>query len=765
MKRVILGFLVCLVSFSVSFPNTKELKMNDKNLFGCVRDVYSTDINSDESISGIESVYSFRNTSRMVENGSSINLNESHMTIITGQFKFENDEISMERLKSTEKFVLTFFGNYEEKNETDRLDKKLVYEEIISDSLINIELRITYVGTYDLERQEFPITINNETRLIKIPLSEAREFKDKWENAKVIAQKVIRNGQEIDTLFNIRIIHPITGTVYFFGEQKDLSKIFDLDKKISETKELIIPDLKLDVSFQDTDGNNYLDAGENGKVIIKIRNDGLSDSKNFRIFIENQSQITDLFYQSTLNCGTIKSNSEQTFEVEIKAPKNVSSSMVNFLITGIDADGFSPKPMKLVFNTKELLLPKYELVDYNIINSRGDNIIRTEEFSNINVRIQNRGQGKGQNVRINIQLPQNIFFASSSKRSYVFREIPAGESLNIEFSVIPTKEVDEEIELKIDIADVNTNVSLPLKLSIDKSKEIIQSNKVNEEEIVEPEDLTSFRNDLDTEIPETSRKNKIAIGLIISISNYKDTRIPMVRFAKRDEFLMRQYLEKTLGYESKNIFPQDSNELFTLATIKNYLKFKLPSYLSSDGSSEVFIYFVGHGAPSPRDSGTYYLLPFDVDLDYLSDFNAYNLQEFLEDIKKLNASKKIIVIDASFNGQTGDGTGFISNMGPKYGMIENTIILDNTTILFLSSEVDQVSNWYLEKQNSMFTYFFLKGLKGKADKNGNGVITVGELKSYINDENEGMPYYSIKIFQRRQKAVILGDEKIPIVVR
>jgi len=159
------------------------------------------------------------------------------------------------------------------------------------------------------------------------------------------------------------------------------------------------------------------------------------------------------------------------------------------------------------------------------------------------------------------------------------------------------------------------------------------------------------------------------------------------------------------------------------------------------------------------------LLPFDVDLDYLSDFNAYNLQEFLEDIKKLNASKKIIVIDASFNGQTGDGTGFISNMGPKYGMIENTIILDNTTILFLSSEVDQVSNWYLEKQNSMFTYFFLKGLKGKADKNGNGVITVGELKSYINDENEGMPYYSIKIFQRRQKAVILGDEKIPIVVR
>jgi hypothetical protein len=62
----------------------------------------------------------------------------------------------------------------------------------------------------------------------------------------------------------------------------------------------------------------------------------------------------------------------------------------------------------------------------------------------------------------------------------------------------------------------------------------------------------------------------------------------------------------------------------------------------------------------------------------------------------------------------------------------------------------------------MFTYFFLKGLKGEADYNKDGRITVGELSRYINDENEGLPYYSNREYQRPQKAVIIGrpDEVI-----
>jgi len=44
-------------------------------------------------------------------------------------------------------------------------------------------------------------------------------------------------------------------------------------------------------------------------------------------------------------------------------------------------------------------------------------------------------------------------------------------------------------------------------------------------------------------------------------------------------------------------------------------------------------------------------------------------------------------------------------------------------------------------------------------------LDIDENKGIINDENEGLPYYSNRLFQRKQNAVIVGDEKTPIVVR
>ena len=63
----------------------------------------------------------------------------------------------------------------------------------------------------------------------------------------------------------------------------------------------------------------------------------------------------------------------------------------------------------------------------------------------------------------------------------------------------------------------------------------------------------------------------------------------------------------------------------------------------------------------------------------------------------------------------------------------------------------------------MFTYFFLKGLKGEADLNKDGMITVGELERYINNENNNLPYVSQREFQRKQRAVVEGDENAVVV--
>ncbi|MCL4511180.1 MAG: caspase family protein [Bacteroidetes bacterium] len=133
------------------------------------------------------------------------------------------------------------------------------------------------------------------------------------------------------------------------------------------------------------------------------------------------------------------------------------------------------------------------------------------------------------------------------------------------------------------------------------------------------------------------------------------------------------------------------------------------------------------------------------------------MKQFYMDIEKLDARHKIIVVDACFSGQAGNGQSLIKYASPALLRVNNPLVADSNTVIFQSSGPDQVSNWYDEKRHGMFTYFFLKGLQGAADFNHDGTITADELIKYINDPNDGLPYYSNRLYQRPQEAHIEGD--------
>ena len=81
-------------------------------------------------------------------------------------------------------------------------------------------------------------------------------------------------------------------------------------------------------------------------------------------------------------------------------------------------------------------------------------------------------------------------------------------------------------------------------------------------------------------------------------------------------------------------------------------------------------------------------------------------------------------------------------------------------VIFSSTGKDQVSHWYPEKQHSLFTYFFMKGLKGEADENGNKAITVAEMEKYLKDK---VPYRARKQDGREQTPVVVGDGSCEMV--
>ena len=81
--------------------------------------------------------------------------------------------------------------------------------------------------------------------------------------------------------------------------------------------------------------------------------------------------------------------------------------------------------------------------------------------------------------------------------------------------------------------------------------------------------------------------------------------------------------------------------------------------------------------------------------------------------------------------------------------------------MFTSAGKGQVSAWYEEKRHSLFTYYFLKGLQGKADADNNRQLTVAELENYL---AENVTYKASRLKGITQHPKVDGD-RAPVLVR
>ena len=266
---------------------------------------------------------------------------------------------------------------------------------------------------------------------------------------------------------------------------------------------------------------------------------------------------------------------------------------------------------------------------------------------------------------------------------------------------------------------------------------------------------------VDINTPHRAEQNRNGVALILALSDYQNSSIPEVKYARQDGEAMRKYLVNVLGFKPENILPQNPEEELTYGRIQTYIRSILPSYLKPDGSSDLFVYFTGHGAPSTATHEAY-LVPWDGDPNYVNDNNSYSMKKFYVDLELLNARHKIIVVDACFSGFAGNGASLMKYASPALLKVNNPLIADPRTVIFQSSSPDQVSNWYDAKGHGMFTYFFLKGLQGAADLNGDGTITAGEMIKYIDNPDDGLPYYSNRLYLRPQNAQMEGDDNMVI---
>jgi uncharacterized caspase-like protein len=222
---------------------------------------------------------------------------------------------------------------------------------------------------------------------------------------------------------------------------------------------------------------------------------------------------------------------------------------------------------------------------------------------------------------------------------------------------------------------------------------------------------------------------------------------------------MKEYLIKTFGFRPDNIIYEEDATLSRFNEIfgsKDNYRGKLFNFIKKDVSN-VFVYYVGHGAPDLKSEEAYFV-PVDANPQYIAT-NGYKLQSFYNNLSLLPVDKITIVIDSCFSGNSDKGMLF-KNISPAMVRVKKQYKGPRNALIITSAAVDEVSSWYGEKKHSLFTYYFFKGLQGDADFDGDDQIIVSEMKKYL---KENVPYMARRITGAEQNPVISGDDKETIV--
>ncbi len=260
--------------------------------------------------------------------------------------------------------------------------------------------------------------------------------------------------------------------------------------------------------------------------------------------------------------------------------------------------------------------------------------------------------------------------------------------------------------------------------------------------------------DVDVNIPEGYRRPN-AIGIIIANKDYEHRDVPEVKYAFHDAEVMKEYFIKTLGIPERNVYvikdAKKSDFEMWFGTEKDP-KGKLYRLVRPGTRPEIYIYYVGHGAPDVETRSAYFV-PVDAHPSYVN-LSGYSLKLFYRNLSEVPSSGVTVIIEACFSG--GSPGGMLIAKASPLGVVRvgGGELPRRFTVITATDTSGEIASWYPEKGHSLFTYYLMKGMGGAADKNGDREITLSEMEEYLVRE---VSYMAVRLYNREQHPMVRGD--------
>jgi uncharacterized caspase-like protein len=249
-------------------------------------------------------------------------------------------------------------------------------------------------------------------------------------------------------------------------------------------------------------------------------------------------------------------------------------------------------------------------------------------------------------------------------------------------------------------------------------------------------------------------------AVVVGVGEYDNRAIPRLRFAARDAEAMYSYLTTHGGYPKENVvlLSDSTAQKPTLLNIKRALGDFLARRAGRDDI--VLIYFAGHGAPEVDAGGieadglSKYLIPRDGDPESLYT-TALPMDEIQRIFARVQAERIVMLLDTCYSGTAG-GRSFARASTRATGI--NDQFLERLTrsrgrVIITASGPNEVALELTELGHGIFTHFVLEGLRGKADRNGDGLVTVSELYEFV----EGQVDATARRAGGRQRPLMKGE--------
>ena len=505
-----------------------------------------------------------------------------------------------------------------------------------------------------------------------------------------------------------------------------------------------------------------LDAEERATLNIHIKNVGPGDARNVSVELLGVDVSQGLSFPASTKVPTIaKAGGEQVVEISIIGEHALPTGMASLDIHVIEPQ-FKQKirGKRLRFQTRAFRAPQLVMTDVAVVEKQAaspNNRIDLNEMIDLKFYVQNRGVGAAEDVSVEVDIDQKgvvwlgVTNAEGTQRNPPkFSAIDAGEYELVTYSYLVNSEfAASELRFTIRTTErhgqygfVETKTAA-INTELEPLGQIaaLPRDEDPAPERVQIEDLPDLEIDVRKNIPKTGMKNPNAIAVVIGNRDYDGRDVPAVDFALADASIIRAYLIQTLGYKAENVLYYTNATKGTFESVfgnENNHRGELFNYADPKGQSDLFIYYSGHGAPDIQSSSekkASYLVPVDADPSHVR-FGGYALDVLYNNLRQIPHRRVTVVIDACFSGMSDGGRlmGDISPLGLPSQADSGARLPQQSTMIFTAAGSRQVASWYRDKQHSLFTYFFLKALRGDADADENKVLTAAEISAYVSDQ-------------------------------